>query len=188
MFEGFTSQEALPYFQSTGPGVAWPIDVCQGGGNYVVCAQLTDYHTDMGLMACPQAAPASTSCTNPVVISRRHTGITWKIVRWVMARVNDRPSLPSPTPLNDNEVLFDEQVGGHVPSFMPDGQPLWCQRGLYLYVCRCRRNPGEGFEIGASPINTVVTAAQLAILPEDFKLFLTGPAPRVSSGGSTFVP
>lgn len=158
------------------------LDIFQGGGPELARITATDYQFFQGLLVGPVATSNSDSTVPSVAVMRVHKLTCFKVIRWVAGRMgSSKPVLPSPNTQNANEVLIHQEIGGSLPGSLADGQSLWSMRGIYVYALVQPPQPGDTLTLGGSWIDPTKTASVNTILPSDFALFLSGPAPSVTS-------
>jgi hypothetical protein len=166
------------------------IDIFQGGGPELARITAIDYEWDYGLLVGAIAAANTDNTVPSVAVMRVHKTVCFKIVRWVVARLGTKPVLPSPNTQNPNEVLIFQQIGGSLPGKLADGQQMWSMRGVYVYVLVQPPQPGDTLTLGGSWVDPTAGVTVNTILPSDFALALSGPAPSVSNlvpGWAAFV-
>lgn len=120
----------------------------------------TDYIYDAGILPLPAGQG------NQIMV-RTHAANSRRVVRFRVQRTGAWPILPSPTPLNDNEVLISSRVTPMWPGQIAAGY-VYMVEGVYTFAQKRAWVPGrDTLPVGTGPYD-VVDPSQSNLTPEMF--------------------
>jgi len=157
-----------------------PVDTYQGGGPELYRAQTVDYQWNYGLLIQPIAGDDASPSVSVGKVCRK---TCFKVMRWLVIRAKDKPLLPSSAPLTSNETLTDKKLSLAVPGTFPNGTPLWADMGIYVWIMLVPPGDDDDLNIGCGFVDVAQTTTKNFVVPDQFKAWLTGGGPPVTSDG-----
>jgi hypothetical protein len=107
----------------------------------------TRYEYDSGWRVNPVAGPDGTASD----AVKLHAARWKKVVRFDFERDNQRPNLPHPGAVNDNQLLTYGTVVVAAPLYGPGGETAWRASGVYVYELGKPLPEWGPFSVGTTP-------------------------------------
>ncbi len=121
--------------------------------------------TDLRREGLAQAVVAGPDPTDSEVV-RFAAPSTKRIIRWVVASMNDWPEAPAFTSLNPNLAREESEITAHSP--IPTGSAsefLYVVWGVYRYFLKLARPADAGFSVGDMPKTVALLGGAQKVFP-----------------------
>jgi hypothetical protein len=126
---------------------------------HTVFEMRTVHYRCSGKMGLPVSGPAGTE----MEIVELCAPWGYKVVLWVAHRDGKIPELPDMDTTDDNEELFDVEIGTVEPKIIDGERYSYHLSGKYTYLCKLPPNKTDGYEMGRNIVSGV--AAKTNVVP-----------------------